>query len=391
MPVQWVNRPNLDFRGFSGTIASGSVRPGDKIRVLPSARTSTVTRIATYDGDLDQAVAGQAVTLVLADEIDVSRGDLVCPDAHPAEMADQFEAHVVWMHDHEMLPGRPYVMKIGAATVGLTIDHPKYKVNVNSLEHLAAPTLELNEIGVCTVATDRPIPFDPYSENRDTGAFLVIDRLTNNTVGAGLLHFALRRSHNIHWQAVYVTSESRRAMKGHEPAVVWFTGLSGSGKSTVANHVERRLHAMGVHTYLLDGDNVRHGINRDLGFTPEARVENIRRIAEVAHLMVDAGLIVLVSAISPYRSERRSARELFDAGEFVEVFVDTPLAECERRDAKGLYRKARAGQIRNFTGIDSPYEAPEAPDIHLATSGKRAEDMATQVAEQLAEHLPSLD
>lgn len=383
LPVQWVNRPDADFRGFSGTIVGGTVRPGTAVRALPSGRTSTVSRICTFDGDLDQATAGQAVTLVLADEIDVSRGDVLCAADDPAEIADQFEADIVWMQDAEMLPGRPYLMKLATQTVGMTLSQPKYKVNVNTLEHLAAKTLELNEIGVCTVTTDRPIAFDPYDSNRDMGGFVVIDRLTNATVAAGLLHFALRRSQNVHWQALEVSDESRSAMKGHRPVVVWFTGLSGSGKSTIANRTEQRLHALGVHTYLLDGDNVRHGLNHDLGFTERDRVENIRRVAEVAKLMAEAGLVVLVSFISPFRAERELARDLAGQGRFCEVFVDTPLDVAESRDPKGLYRKARKGELANFTGIDSPYEAPESPEIRIDTVSRSAEDASEDIVDRL--------
>ena len=378
-PVQWVNRPNLDFRGFSGRIVGGSVRPGDAVRVLPAGTTSTVERVVTMDGDLDEAVAGQSVTLTLADEIDASRGDLICAADSPAEVADQFEAHIVWMHEHEMLPGRPYLMKIGARTVGVSISHPKYRVDVNSLEQLAANTLELNEIGVCSIRLDRPIPFDPYTTNRDTGGFIIVDKMTQNTVGAGLLHFALRRSHNIHWQDVRVDKSARSDLNSHRPGVVWFTGLSGSGKSTIANIVESKLHALGVRTYLLDGDNVRHGLNRDLGFTDADRVENIRRIAEVSALMVDAGLVVLVSFISPFRAERRLARDRVEVGEFIEVHVDTPLEVAEERDPKGLYAKARAGELMNFTGIDSPYEAPDTPEVHVDTTTSSAEDAADEI------------
>jgi bifunctional enzyme CysN/CysC len=379
LPVQWVNRPNLDFRGFSGRIVGGRVRPGDAIRVLPAGTTSTIDRIVTMDGDLDEAIAGQSVTVTLTDEIDASRGDLICAADAPAEVADQFEAHVVWMHENPMLPGRPYLMKIGTRTVNVTIGHPKYRIDVNNLDHLAATTLELNEIGVCNVSLDRPIPFDPYAENRDTGGFIVIDKLTNVTVGAGLLHFALRRSHNIHWQDVKVDKESRSEQNHHRPAVVWLTGLSGSGKSTVANIVESKLHALGTRTYLLDGDNVRHGLNRDLGFTDADRVENIRRIAEVAALMVDAGLVVLVSFISPFRAERQLARDLVAGGEFFEVHVDTPLEVAESRDPKGLYAKARRGELANFTGIDSPYEPPIDPEVHIDTVTTPPEDAADEV------------
>ncbi len=383
MPVQWVNRPNLDFRGFSGRIVGGSIRPGDPVRVLPSGTTSTVDRIVTMDGDLDEAIAGQSVTITLADEIDASRGDVLCAADAPAEVADQFEAHVVWMHEDGMLPGRPYLMKIGTRTVGVTIGNPKYRIDVNNLDHLAANTLELNEIGVCNVSLDRPIPFDPYVANREMGGFVIIDKLTQNTVGAGLLHFALRRSHNIHWQEVKVDKAARAEMNSHQPGVVWFTGLSGSGKSTIANIVESKLHTLGVRTYLLDGDNVRHGLNRDLGFTDADRVENIRRIAEVSRLMVDAGLVVLVSFISPFRAERDLARSRVDDGEFVEVFVDTPLAVAEGRDPKGLYAKARSGELTNFTGIDSPYEAPESPEVRVDTTSVTPEDAADAVIAQL--------
>ena len=379
MWVQWVSRPSLDFRGYAGLVTGGTVRPGDRIRVLPSGVESTVARIVTMDGDLQEAVAGQSVTLTLSDEIDVSRGDLICASAEPAGVADQFEAHIVWMHDHEMLPGRPYLMKIGTRTVAVTPSHPKYRVNVNTLEHLAAPTLALNEIGVCNLSLDRPIPFDPYREQRETGGFIIVDRLTNATVGAGLLHFALRRSQNIHWQALTVDREARTVLNGHRPAVVWFTGLSGAGKSTIANLLESRLHAEGVRTYLLDGDNVRHGLNRDLGFTEADRVENIRRVAEVANLMSDAGLVVLVSFISPFRAERRMARERTGDTPFVEVYVDTSIEVAESRDPKGLYAKARRGELTNFTGVDSPYEAPEHPELRVDTGSMTAADAAETI------------
>jgi bifunctional enzyme CysN/CysC len=379
MPVQWVNRPNLDFRGFSGQIASGLIRQGDRIKALPSGRESTVERIVTFTGDLPEAVAGQSVTLTLADEIDVSRGDVLAAAASPPAVADQFEATLVWFDEEAMLPGRPYLMKLGTRTVSAQVAEPKYKVNVNTLEHLAARRLELNEIGVCNLTLDAPIAFDPYAENHDLGGFILVDRISNRTVAAGLLHFALRRSQNIHWQALDVDKPARSAAKGQRARVVWLTGLSGAGKSTIANLVEKRLAAEGRHTYLLDGDNVRHGLNKDLGFTEADRVENIRRVAEVAKLMVDAGLIVLVSFISPFRAERRMARELMGEGEFVEVFVDTPISEAERRDVKGLYAKARAGQLKNFTGVDSPYEAPEHPEIHLDTTALTAEAAAERI------------
>jgi bifunctional enzyme CysN/CysC len=383
MPVQWVNRPNLDFRGFSGLVASGVIRPGDKVKALPSGRESTVERIVTLRGDLPEAVAGQSVTLTLKDEIDVSRGDVLALAEAPPAVADQFEATLVWFDDEPMLPGRPYLLKLGTRTVSAQAAEPKYKVNVNSLEHLAATRLELNEIGVCNLSLDAPIAFDPYAENKDLGGFILIDRLSNRTVGAGMLHFALRRSQNIHWQALDVNKAVRAAAKGQKGRVVWLTGLSGAGKSTIANLVEKRLHVDGRHTYLLDGDNVRHGLNKDLGFTEEDRVENIRRVAEVAKLMVDAGLIVLVSFISPFRAERRMARELMGEGEFVEVFVDTPLAEAEKRDVKGLYKKARAGELKNFTGVDSPYEPPEHAEIRIDTTRLSAEEAAEVIVAQL--------
>jgi bifunctional enzyme CysN/CysC len=383
MPVQWVNRPNLDFRGFSGLIVSGSVGPGSPVRVLPSGRCTTVERISTFDGDLQEAVAGQSVTLVLADEIDISRGDVLCSVDDSAEIADQFEADIVWMHDDAMLPGRHYLLKVGTSILGATFSQPKYKVNVNTMERLAARSLRLNEIGVCTVSTDRLVPFDPYAQCRDTGGFVIIDRLTNATVGAGMLHFSLRRAQNVHWQAIEVDSAARSQLKGHRPAVVWFTGISGAGKSTIANHTERLLHTLGVHTCLLDGDNVRHGLNRDLGFTELDRIENIRRVAEVARLMADAGLVVLVSFISPFRAERDLARELAGEGRFCEVHVDTALEVAEARDRKGLYKKARRGELSNFTGIDSPYEAPEAPELRIDTALVTPEQAAEAVLAQL--------
>jgi bifunctional enzyme CysN/CysC len=383
LPVQWVNRPNLDFRGFCGLIASGRVKPGDRIRVQPSGRESTVARIVALDGDRTQAVAGESVTITLADEVDISRGDLIsCTDA-PAEVADQFECTIVWMTDDALLPGRPYLMKIGTRTVNATITEPKYKVNVNTMEHLAAKKLELNEIGVCNIALDRAVAFDPYSFNRDTGGFILIDRMNNNTVGAGMLHFALRRAHNIHLQAVDVNQEARSKLMGHKPVVLWFTGLSGAGKSTIANLVEKKLYAAGCHSYLLDGDNVRHGLNKDLGFTEGDRIENVRRVGEVAHLMVDAGLIVLTAFISPFRSERALARSLVGEGEFIEVHVDTPLDVAEARDVKGLYKKARRGELSNFTGIDSPYEAPESPEIRIDTTKLTSDEAADQVIAML--------
>jgi bifunctional enzyme CysN/CysC len=379
MPVQWVNRPDLDFRGFSGLVSSGVIRPGDSIKALPSGRESTVARIVTLGADLPEAVAGQSITLTLNDEIDISRGDVIALAGQPPEVADQFESTIVWFDDEALLPGRPYLMKLGARTVTAQVAEPKYKVNVNTLEKLAATRLELNEIGVCNLSLSAPIAFDPYVANKDLGGFILIDRLSNRTVGAGMLHFALRRSQNIHWQAMDVDKAARAASMGHKGRVIWFTGLSGSGKSTIANLLEKRLHAEGRHTYVLDGDNVRHGLNRDLGFTDVDRVENIRRVAEVSRLMVDAGLIVMVSFISPFRAERQLARERVEAGEFVEVFIDTPLAEAERRDVKGLYAKARAGDLKNFTGIDSPYEAPEAPEIRIDTTTMTPEQAAEAI------------
>ncbi|WP_019927531.1 sulfate adenylyltransferase subunit CysN [Nocardia sp. BMG111209] len=386
LPVQWVNRPNLDFRGFAGQIAGGTVRPGDRVKVLPSGRESTVARIVTADGDLDAAVADQSVTLTLTDEIDVSRGDVIADACAAPEVADQFEAHVVWMSEEPMLPGRTYLLKLGTSTAVAQVGQPKYAVNVNTLERTAARTLGLNEIGVVALHLDRPIPFDPYAENRDTGGFVLIDRFSQDTVAAGMLRFALRRAHNIHWQSVEVDQQSRARSKGQQPAVVWFTGLSGAGKSTIANLVEKRLHEQGFHTYLLDGDNVRHGLNADLGFTDADRVENIRRVVEVARLLSDAGLIVLASFIAPFRAERARARERLGAAAFLEVHVDAPLAVVEARDRKGLYAKARRGELINFTGIDSPYEPPEAPEVHLDSGGTRTpEELADLVIERLRE------
>jgi bifunctional enzyme CysN/CysC len=379
LPVQWVNRPDLDFRGFAGTIAAGEIRPGDRVRVHPSGRESTVARIVTLDGDLSQAVAGQSVTLTLTDEIDISRGDLISAAQSPAQVADQFEAKIVWMNDEPLLRGRSYLLKIGTNTVTASITEIKHQVNVNTMERLAAKTLELNAIGACAIHLDRPIGFDPYTENRDTGGFILIDRISNATVGAGMIRFALRRSHNVHLQHLDVDKQARARMNHQQPCVVWFTGLSGSGKSTVANLVEKRLHAAGHRTYLLDGDNVRHGLNKDLGFTDADRVENVRRIGEVARLMVDAGLIVLTAFISPFRAERRLARSMVEAGEFVEVHVDVPLEEAERRDPKGLYRKARRGDLKNFTGIDSEYQAPEHAELRLPTAELSAEEAADHV------------
>jgi len=383
MPVQWVNRPNPEFRGFAGMIASGVVHPGDAVRVLPSGRTSTVARVFTGEGESREGVAGQSVTLTLNDEVDVSRGDVLCAAKAPLMVANQFEATIIWMHDEPLLQGRAYLLKIGTQTVTATVAPIKYRVNVNTMEHLAAKRLDLNDIGVCGLELSSAIPFEAYRDSRVLGGFILIDRLTNNTVGAGLLHFALRRSQNVHWQALDVNKRSRALLSHQKPCILWFTGLSGAGKSTIANLVEKQLHAQGRQTYLLDGDNVRHGLNKDLGFADQDRVENIRRVAEVARLMVDAGLIVMVSFISPFRSERRMARALVEKGEFIEIFVDTPLKEAEARDAKGLYKKARSGQLKNFTGIDSPYEAPEKPEIRLDTTKLTAEAAASRIVAHL--------
>jgi bifunctional enzyme CysN/CysC len=379
MPVQWVNRPNLDFRGFSGKIASGIVKPGDEVRILPSGKTSYVDRIVTLGGDLDQAVAGQSITLTLRDEVDCSRGQIITAAKDPLEVADQFEATVIWMDETDLVPGRAYYLKIGAQTVSATMAQPKYKINVNTMEHTAAKSLELNAIGVATLTTDRAIPFTPYANNRELGGFILIDKMTNATVGAGLINFALRRAQNIHWQATDINRDHHANLKNQKPAVLWMTGLSGSGKSTIANAVEKKLARMNRHTFLLDGDNVRHGLNKDLGFTDADRIENVRRVGEVAKLMTDAGLIVITAFISPFRSERDMVRNMMQPGEFIEVFVDTPLSVAEQRDVKGLYAKARAGDLKNFTGIDSPYEAPEVPEIHIDTTKMSIDEAADHI------------
>jgi bifunctional enzyme CysN/CysC len=379
LPVQWVNRPNLDFRGYSGTIARGSVRPGDPVVVAGSGRTTRVKAIVTYDGALPKAVAGDAVTLTLEDEVDISRGDVLAAPEHRPEVADQFAAHVIWMHEDALFPGRPYLLKLATRTVPVSITEIKHKIDVNTLAKLATKTLALNEVGFVNLSTQAPIAFDPYADNAGMGGFILVDRLTNLTVAAGMISFGLRRASNIHRQALSVSKAERAALKGQRPAVVWFTGLSGAGKSTIANLVEAKLHARGRHTALLDGDNVRHGLNRDLGFTEADRVENIRRVAETAKLFVEAGVIALVSFISPFRAERATAREMLEDGEFVEVFVDTPLEVAEARDVKGLYKRARAGEIKNFTGIDSPYEAPENPEIRLVSGTKTSEALADEV------------
>jgi bifunctional enzyme CysN/CysC len=382
-PVQWVNRPHLDFRGYAGTIASGTVRPGDEVVIHPSGKRAHVARIVTADGDLAQAHEGDAVTLTFAEEVDVSRGDVIArPDAEPS-VADQIAARIIWFEEEPMLPGRPYTLKCGGQTTTGTVSNLKYKLNVDNLDHVAGKTLELNEVGLCNLTTAKPIVFDPYGENSDTGSFILIDRFTNATVAAGMIEFGLRRASNIQWQELFIDKGARAGLKGQKPCVLWFTGLSGAGKSTIANTLEKRLHAVGRHTYLLDGDNIRHGLNKDLGFTDADRVENIRRVAEAAKLFVDAGLIVMVSFISPFRSERCMARDLLQDGEFIEIFVDTPLEVCEARDPKGLYRKARAGLISNFTGIDSLYEAPEAPELTLDTKRSNPEALAEAVMVEL--------
>ena len=383
MPVQWVNRPNLDFRGFSGRIASGSVKPGDSVRISPSGVASRIKEIVVWDGPKAEANAGQSVTLVLEDEVDASRGDVIATASHPVESADQFEADLFWMSEHALLAGRSYAALIHTKSAGVTITHIKHRLDINTGAHLAAKTLGLNEIATVNVSFDRSVPFAPYTENKRLGAFIIIDKLTNETVGAGMIRFALRRAVNVHWQALEVTKAARAEMKHQQARCLWFTGLSGSGKSTIANLLEKRLHADGKHTYILDGDNVRHGLNRDLGFTEADRVENIRRVAEVAKLLVDAGLIVIVAFISPFRAERQLARSLCEPGEFIEVFVDTPLEECERRDVKGLYAKARRGELKNFTGIDSDYEPPQSPEIHLRTVGATPEACVDQIVHLL--------
>jgi bifunctional enzyme CysN/CysC len=383
MPVQWVNRPNLDFRGFAGLISEGLIRPGDTVRVLPSGRTSKVSRIVTMGADLEAAVAGQSVTITLADELDCSRGDVLAAPEDPPEIADQFEATVVWMAEEPLLPGRPYWLKLASQLVTATIHSPKYQVNVNTLEHLAAKTLSLNAIGIANLSTDRPLVFESYGKSRDLGGFILIDKMSNATVAAGMLHFALRRSSNVHWQPLDVDRDAHARLKHQHPRLLWFTGLSGAGKSAIANLVQKKLYALGKHSFLLDGDNIRHGLNKDLGFTDADRVENIRRIGEVAKLMTDAGLIVLTAFISPFRAERRMVREMSPPGEFIEIYVETPIEVAEKRDVKGLYKKARAGELKHFTGIDSPYEAPEHPEIRVNT----VETSAEQAADEIVAHV----
>ena len=385
MPVQWVNRPSADFRGFAGRIVSGEARPGLRVRALPSGQESTISRLVTAGGDLDAATSGQSITVTLSSEIDVSRGDVLCAVDESVDCGSKFDATIVWMHEEALLQGREYLFKLGTRTALATVAPLKYRINVNTLERQPAERLELNDIGVCELSIDRPVPFQPYSDNREMGGFILIDRLTNHTVGAGMLNFALRRSENVHWQALDVNRVVRSAQKGQRGCVVWLTGLSGAGKSTIANILEKKLVALGRHTYLLDGDNVRHGLNKDLGFTEQDRVENIRRVAEVAALMADAGLMTLVSFISPFRAERQMARDLLPPGDFLEVHVDTPLSVAEARDVKGLYRKARLGNLANFTGIDSPYEAPEAPEVHIATTEVSADGAADQILSVLVQ------
>ena len=383
MPVQWVNRPNQNFRGFSGKIVAGTVKPGDKVRILPSGKTSHVDRIVTYDGDLDQAVSDQSITLTLKDEVDCSRGQIIVSASSPLESADQFETILIWMDENTLIPGRSFYLKIGTETVSAIVSKLKYKINVNTMEKIMAKTLNLNDISIANVTTDRSIPFTPYNENRTLGGFILIDKMTNITVGAGLINFALRRANNIHLQAMDVTRDHRAKLKNQKPAVIWMTGLSGSGKSSIANAVEKKLLQIKRHTFILDGDNVRLGLNKDLGFTNTDRIENIRRVGQVAKLMTDAGLIVIVAFISPFRSERDMVRQMMDSNEFVEVFIDTPLSVAEERDVKGLYAKARSGQIKNFTGIDSPYEIPKNPDIHIKTIDLTIDEAAEQILRKI--------
>jgi bifunctional enzyme CysN/CysC len=388
MPVQWINRPHQDFRGYAGRVTSGSLQAGDRIRVLPSGRDARVARIVSFDGDLAEAAAGQSVTVTLAEETDVARGDVLAAADAPPATADQFEATLVALHASAVLAGRSYKMKIGTASVVATVAPLKYRIDVNTGQHLPAGRLELNEVGVCELELDRAIAFEPYERSRDLGGFILVDRITHDTLAAGTLHFALRRSQNVHWQSLDIDKHARASLNRQRPCVIWLTGYSGAGKSAIANRVEKQLHAEGRRTYILDGDNVRHGLNKDLGFTEQDRVENIRRVAEVARLMVDAGLIVLVSFISPFRAERHGARALFAPDEFIEVFVDTPLAEAERRDVKGLYARARAGQLKNFTGIDSPYEPPENPEIHLEMTRLSLDAAAARVADYIRTRSP---
>jgi len=383
MPVQWVNRPNLDFRGFSGLISSGTIKPGDAVRIVPSGKTSTIKSIVTFDGDLDEAVSGQSVTLTLTDEVDCSRGDVIAVADNPPEASDQFESTLVWMSDEALKPGRGYWLKLASQTVTATVQEPKYEVNVNTMQHMAAKTLELNSIGVAEIQTDKPITFEAYADSKALGGFILVDKVTNATVGAGMLHFSLRRAQNVHWQALEIAREDHAAMKNQKPAVLWFTGLSGAGKSTIANAVAKKLYRMNRHSFLLDGDNVRHGLNKDLGFTEADRIENIRRVGEVARLMADSGLIVVTAFISPFRAERQMVREMLPDGEFIEIHIDTPLSVAEERDVKGLYKKARSGELKNFTGIDSPYEAPENPEIRIDTTVMTPDEAADYILARL--------
>ncbi len=383
IPVQWVNRPNLDFRGFSGLIASGTVKPGDNVRIVPSGRTSSVKSIVTFDGELEMAVAGQSVTLTLNDEVDCSRGDVISAAEDPPQSSDQFEATLVWMSEEALKPGRGYWLKLASQQVTATVQEPKYEINVNTMAQLAAKTLELNSIGVAEIHTDRPITFEPYDKGRALGGFILVDKITNATVGAGLLHFSLRRAQNVHWQPTEITRDDHASLKNQKARVLWFTGLSGSGKSTIANEVEKRLNVMNRHTFLLDGDNVRHGLNKDLGFTEADRIENIRRVGEVAKLMSDAGLIVLTAFISPFRAERDMVRGMIADTEFIEIYVETPLEVAEARDVKGLYKKARSGQLKNFTGIDSPYEPPQDPEIRVNTVEMSVEEAADHIIQRI--------
>lgn len=384
MPVQWVNRPNLDFRGFAGLIGSGMVSPGDRIRVLPSGTESTVERIVTMEGDLELAGAGRSVTLTLSDEIDISRGDSIVAADSPCGIADQFQTRILWMDESAMMPGRQYLFKSNTQTTSMTLGRLNHRIDVNTLEELPAKVLDMNEIGVCNISLSSRVAFDSYEDDPTMGGFIIIDRMTNNTVGMGLIDYALRRAENIHWQSMDVTKQSRAEQKSQQPKLLWFTGLSGSGKSSIANILEKKLQAMGRHTISLDGDNVRHGLNRDLGFTKADRVENIRRVGETSKLMVEAGLICIASFISPFASEREMVRNLMGDGEFIEVFVDTPLEVCEQRDVKGLYAKARAGELPNFTGISSPYESPVNPEIRIDTTDLSAEDAADSIIDYLS-------
>jgi bifunctional enzyme CysN/CysC len=383
MPVQWVNRPNLDFRGFSGLISSGTIKPGNAVRIVPSGKTSTIKSIVTFDGDLDEAVSGQSVTLTLTDEVDCSRGDVIAVADNPPEASDQFESTLVWMSDEALKPGRGYWLKLASQTVTATVQEPKYEVNVNTMQHMAAKTLELNSIGVVELQTDKPITFEAYADSKALGGFILVDKVTNATVGAGMLHFSLRRAQNVHWQALEIAREDHAGMKNQKPAVLWFTGLSGAGKSTIANAVAKKLYRMNRHSFLLDGDNVRHGLNKDLGFTEADRIENIRRVGEVARLMADSGLIVVTAFISPFRAERQMVREMLPDGEFIEIHIDTPLSVAEERDVKGLYKKARSGELKNFTGIDSPYEAPENPEIRIDTTVMTPDEAADYILARL--------